>query len=57
MAKQLDYETISKYTLVINAWDGQFSNMTTVEIIIQNRNDMKPRFKKDKYVVYQVLGS
>ena len=53
VAKQLDYETIKHYSLTVDAYDGQFSNQTTVEISIKNVNDMKPQFKRDKYQVEQ----
>ena len=42
VAKQLDNETIKHYSLTVDAYDGQFSNQTTVEISIKNVNDMKP---------------
>jgi len=47
--RPLDYENINRYTLIITALDGQFSNDTTVDIKVQNRNDMKPEFLQDKY--------
>ena len=53
VAKQLDYEMIKHYTLTVDAFDGQFSNQTTVEISIKNVNDMKPQFKREKYQVEQ----
>jgi len=49
VAKPLDYENIKEYKLTIQAWDGQFSNTTTVYIKIINVNDMPPVFKEEKY--------
>ncbi len=54
VAKPLDYETVRRYTLAVAAWDGEFSNQTTVEITVLNVNDMKPRFREDEYRVEQV---
>jgi hypothetical protein len=45
----LDYENIRQYTLLVRAWDGQFSNDTTVHIDILNVNDLRPQFKESKY--------
>ena len=45
----LDYENIREYTLLVRAWDGQFSNDTTVHIDILNVNDLRPQFKEQKY--------
>jgi len=46
---ELDYEKIREYELSVQAWDGQFSNSTTVKIDIININDMAPKFKEEKY--------
>jgi hypothetical protein len=45
----LDYENIRQYTLLVRAWDGQYSNDTTVYIDILNVNDLRPQFKEAKY--------
>ena len=51
VAKPLDYEKIKQYTLVVGAWDGQFSSQTTVEIAILNVNDMTPKFSQERYEI------
>ena len=36
---------------MVGAWDGQFGTDTSVNIKILNVNDMRPEFKRKKYVV------
>ena len=45
----LTYQLFREYELSVQAWDGQFSNSTTVKIDIININDMAPKFKEEKY--------
>ena len=52
VAKPLDYETTSFYSLTVKARDGgtvPLSAFATVEIQINNVNDNAPRFKKPRY--------
>ena len=49
VAKALDFEQINEYSLTVTARDGSYSNSTTVQINIRNRNDMKPDFLQGEY--------
>lgn len=43
--KTLDYEQITKYSLIVKAFDGLFSDTAQVEIYVTNVNDNPPIFK------------
>ncbi|KAL1114964.1 hypothetical protein AAG570_007787 [Ranatra chinensis] len=43
--KQLDYETLTAYTLKVRAYDGAFEDFCRVEIKIKNINDNPPKFE------------
>lgn len=45
----LDYEKITEYQLTIKAFDGIYSDFTTVKITVANVNDCPPIFIEDDY--------
>lgn len=48
---QLDYETITQYTLQVRAFDGTYDDNATVSIKVEDVNDNLPVFAKTDYIL------
>lgn len=51
LVKKLDRETVDRYPLTVTVNDGQFSNQTSLVVIIKDVDDNPPRFYKTFYQV------
>lgn len=46
----IDYETVTEYSLQVEATDGEFSTSVEIIILVLDKNDEKPQFTRSLYI-------